>query len=394
MNVGEAMSKDVVTTRPEVALEEAAALLLRRGVSGLPVVDEDGELVGILSETDLVAKTASGEDADGALARLVYLDLVEPAKLEAATAGQAMSAPAVTIDSTEPLHDAARRMLKVRINRLPVVHDGELVGILTRADIVRALAGNPRPQPLQRDLSGHVALVTGGVRGIGLAICERLIARGAVVAAGYSKPSEAADRFLALHAEDSASLHRGNIAEREDCERVVQEVIEQHGHLEILVNNAGITADRTVRKMTAEEWDRVLRVNLSGTFYMCQATLPHMIERGYGRIVNISSVVGEIGNIGQANYAASKAGLFGLTMSLARECANKGITVNAVSPGFIRTDMVAAVPEDVLARVIERIPVGRLGEPGEVARVVDFLVDPASSYITGVDYDINGGLAM
>ena len=174
----------------------------------------------------------------------------------------------------------------------------------------------------------------------------------------------------------------------------MREVIEQHGHLEILVNNAGITADHTVRKMAADEWDRVVQVNLSGTFYMCQAALPHMIERGYGRIVNISSVVGEIGNIGQANYAASKAGLFGLTMSLARECASKGITVNAVSPGFIQTDMVAAVPPEALARVVERIPVGRLGEPEEVARVIEFLVDPGSSYITGVDYDINGGLAM
>jgi NAD(P)-dependent dehydrogenase (short-subunit alcohol dehydrogenase family) len=127
---------------------------------------------------------------------------------------------------------------------------------------------------------------------------------------------------------------------------------------------------------------------------MCRATIPHMIERGYGRIVNISSVIGEIGNIGQANYAASKSGLFGLTMSLARECANRGITVNTVAPGFIRTDMVAAVPAEALARVVERIPVGRLGEADEVARVVEFLVDPASAYITGDSYSINGGLAM
>jgi acetoacetyl-CoA reductase len=244
------------------------------------------------------------------------------------------------------------------------------------------------------DMTGHVALVTGGVRGIGLAICERLLERGVVVAAGYSRPSEASEAFAARYGQSGATIHHGNIGSHDDCERVVGEVVERHGRLDILVNNAGVTVDRTVRKMTPSEWDHVLQVNLNGTFYMCRAALPHMIERGYGRIVNISSVIGEIGNIGQANYAASKAGLFGLTMSLARECANKGITVNTVAPGFIRTDMVAAVPEEALARVVERIPVGRLGEAQEVARVVEFLADPASSYITGDAYSINGGLAM
>ena len=243
-------------------------------------------------------------------------------------------------------------------------------------------------------LSGHVALVTGGVRGIGLAISERLAAAGATVAAGYSRPSEASEQFLAGNAASGATIHQGNIGRNEDCERVVAEVLDQHGRLDVLVNNAGITMDRTVRKMTPEEWDRVLQVNLHGTFYMCRAVLPHMVEAGYGRIVNISSVVGEIGAIGQANYAASKAGLFGLTMSLARECANKGITVNTVAPGFIRTEMVEAVPAEALAKVVGRIPCGRLGEADEVARVVEFLVDPASSYITGDAYSINGGLSM
>jgi NAD(P)-dependent dehydrogenase (short-subunit alcohol dehydrogenase family) len=243
-------------------------------------------------------------------------------------------------------------------------------------------------------LTGHVALVTGGVRGIGLGISERLVRAGAQVAAGYSRPSEASEHFVAEHGPAGATIHQGNIGRNEDCERVVGEVLEQHGRLDILVNNAGITMDRTIRKMTPEEWDKVLQVNLHGTFYMCRAVLPHMIERGYGRIVNISSVIGEIGNIGQANYAASKAGLFGLTMSMARECANKGITVNSVAPGFIRTEMVEAVPEEALATVISRIPCGRLGETDEVARVVEFLVDPASSYITGDVYSINGGMSM
>ncbi len=247
---------------------------------------------------------------------------------------------------------------------------------------------------METSISGHTALVTGGVRGIGLAICERLLAAGVVVAAGYSRPSEASERFLATHGASGGTIHQGNIGRNADCERVVGEVLEQHGRLDILVNNAGITMDRTVRRMSPEEWDHVLQVNLHGTFYMCRAVLPHMTDRQYGRIVNISSVVGEIGNIGQANYSASKAGLFGLTMSLARECANKGITVNTVAPGFIRTEMVEAVPEETLAKVIGRIPCGRLGEVDEVARVVEFLVDPASSYITGDAYSINGGLSM
>jgi acetoacetyl-CoA reductase len=244
------------------------------------------------------------------------------------------------------------------------------------------------------DLSEHVALVTGGVRGIGLAICEALMAEGARVAAGYSRNGPAADAFLETHRDRGATIHQGTIEDHADCERVVAEVIEQHGRLDILINNAGITMDRTVRRMTPEEWDHVLRVNLNGAFYMSRASLPHMIDRGYGRIVNISSVVGERGNVGQANYAASKAGQFGLTMSLALEVANKGITVNCVAPGFIETDMTGAVPEEIMQRVIEGIPMRRLGRPEEVARVVLFLAEPASSYITGQVYSINGGLNM
>jgi acetoacetyl-CoA reductase len=243
-------------------------------------------------------------------------------------------------------------------------------------------------------LTGQVALVTGGVRGIGLAICEHLISKGVTVAAGAKHPTDASRAFVDKHTGDGTTIHYGNIGRHEDCERVVSEVVECHKRLDILVNNAGVNFDRTVRKMSPEQWDFVVQVNLNGAFYMSHAALPYMIDRGYGRIINISSVIGEIGNIGQANYAASKSGLFGLTMSLARECANKGITVNSVAPGFIRTDMVAGMPEDALARVIERIPVGRLGEPDEVARVVEFLADPASAYITGDVYSINGGLAM
>jgi len=171
-------------------------------------------------------------------------------------------------------------------------------------------------------------------------------------------------------------------------------VIEQHGRLDILVNNAGITIDKTVRKMSAEDWDRVVQVNLSGAFYLSRAILQHMLDRGTGRIINISSVIGSSGNIGQANYAAAKSGMFGLTMSLAQETARKGITVNSVTPGYIATEMVAAVPAEAMEKVVAKIPLGRLGEADEVARVVEFLADPDSAYITGQVYAVNGGLYM
>jgi NAD(P)-dependent dehydrogenase (short-subunit alcohol dehydrogenase family) len=242
-------------------------------------------------------------------------------------------------------------------------------------------------------LKGQVALVTGGSRGIGLAICQALLAQGATVAAGYSRDKAAADA-LAASAPDRVSVHQGNIGAVTDCQRVVAEVQEQHGHIDILVNNAGITSDRTVRRMASDDWDRVVTVNLSGAFYMSRAVLDPMLAAGYGRIVNISSVIGETGNIGQANYAAAKSGLFGLTKTLALETARKGITVNCVAPGFIATDMVTSVPEDVLANVVADIPVGRLGEPEEIARVVEFLVDRDAGYITGSIVSVNGGLNM
>ena len=242
------------------------------------------------------------------------------------------------------------------------------------------------------DMTGQVALVTGGIRGIGRAISERLASRGVSVAAGYSANKEAAQRFVDEH--PNGSIHAGNIGSSADCERVIQEVLDRHGRLDILVNNAGITIDKTVRKMTPEDWDRVVHVNLSGAFYLSRAILQHMLDRGYGRIINISSVIGSSGNIGQANYAAAKSGMFGLTMSLALETARKGITVNSVTPGYITTDMTAAVPEAAMQRVIAKIPAGRLGEPDEVARVVEFLADPDSGYITGQVYAVNGGLYM
>ena len=243
---------------------------------------------------------------------------------------------------------------------------------------------------------GKVALVTGGCRGIGAAITDELAAAGAHVAAGYNHGSEAAEAMAAKQAAEgrSVSVHQGNVAEPDDCRRVVEEVLDQQGHIDFLINNAGINLDKTVRKMSIEDWHGVLRVNLSGGFYMIKAVLDHMLERGSGRIVNISSVIGQSGNIGQANYAASKSGQFGLTKSLALELARKGITVNLVAPGFIETEMVAGMPDKVREAVIAKIPVGRLGQASEVARCVKFLVDDEAGYITGAMLTVNGGLDM
>jgi NAD(P)-dependent dehydrogenase (short-subunit alcohol dehydrogenase family) len=253
-----------------------------------------------------------------------------------------------------------------------------------------------------------VAFVTGGTRGIGAAISRSMATQGADVAAGYSGNDEAAERFRKQFCDDfpdqGFSVHKGDISDADDCRRTIAEVIEKHGRLDILVNNAGITVDRTVLKMTDDDWRRVIDVNLSGAFYLSQAALRHMLERGSGRIVMISSVIGEMGGIGQSNYSSAKAGLLGLTKTLAREAAMQvqrsgktdglGITVNAVTPGYTATEMLESVPEKVLDNLKGKIPLGRLGEPEEVARVVHFLAADASGYITGQVWGVNGGLDM
>jgi NAD(P)-dependent dehydrogenase (short-subunit alcohol dehydrogenase family) len=259
-------------------------------------------------------------------------------------------------------------------------------------------------------LHDRVALVTGGTRGIGAAICSYLAARGADIAAGFWRNHEHADKFLdtmtADYPERRTTVHEGNIGQADDCRRVLREVIDQHGRVDILVNNAGITIDRTMAKMTDDDWQKVIAVNLSGAFFMAQAAVEHMIERGTGRIINVSSVIGETGNIGQANYAASKSGLFGLTKSLAKEAIFQlnraqrppgdgiGLTVNAVTPGFIATDMLATIPDKVMEKIRSQIPVGRLGKPEEIARVIGFLAADDSSYITGQIWAVNGGMDM
>ena len=260
-------------------------------------------------------------------------------------------------------------------------------------------------------LAGRVALVTGGTRGIGAAICRSLASQGASVAAGYSGDRENAERFVKEFERDFSgpgriTIHQGNVSHPDDCRRVVQEVLDQHGRIDILVNNAGITMDKMAMKMSIEEWNTVIGVNLSGSFYMAQPALEHMVERGTGRIIFVSSVIGETGNIGQANYAASKAGMLGLTKTLAKEAAfilaragrreenGVGITVNTVTPGYVATEMLENVPEKVLDKIKSTIPVGRLCHPEEIARVVHFLAADASAYITGQVWGVNGGLDM
>ncbi len=257
-------------------------------------------------------------------------------------------------------------------------------------------------------LHEKVAFVTGGTRGIGAAISHSLAEQGATVAAGYSRDKENAQAFCSQYNDEGlkASIHQGNVGSADDCRRTIGEVIEQHGRLDILINNAGITIDKTVLNMSDEDWYKVIAVNLSGAFFMSQAVLPHMIERGSGRIVNISSVIGQTGNIGQANYAASKSGLFGMTKTLALEAAQGlkraeklsddgiGVTVNTVAPGFIATEMLDQIPEKVIEGLKEKIPLGRLGRPDEIARVVHFLAADQSSYITGAVWSVNGGMDM
>jgi NAD(P)-dependent dehydrogenase (short-subunit alcohol dehydrogenase family) len=278
-------------------------------------------------------------------------------------------------------------------------------------DTITSTIIEPATGVIGNKLEGRVALVTGGTRGIGASICKSLASQGASVAAGYSGNRDRAEQFIKEFERDfdgpgRASIHQGNVSSPEDCHRVVQEVLDEHGRIDILVNNAGITMDKMAMKMSVEEWNTVLAVNLSGSFYMAQPALEHMVERGTGRIIFVSSVIGETGNIGQANYAASKAGMLGLTKTLAKETAfilaragrnidnGVGITVNTVTPGFVATEMIDKIPDKVLDRIKSTIPVGRLCHPEEIARVVHFLAADASAYITGQVWGVNGGLDM
>jgi 3-oxoacyl-[acyl-carrier protein] reductase len=275
-------------------------------------------------------------------------------------------------------------------------------------------------------LDGKAALVTGGSRGIGQAIAVKLAGEGADVVVNYqSRKDQAADVIDFINKTDRidnldelikmidimdtveqakevrdmiesmgrhAIICQANVGKMDEVNKMRDKAVAEFGKIDILVNNAGIVKDKSFVKMTSEMWDDVISVNLTGTFNCTKAVIDGMLERHYGRIVNISSVIGRMGNRGQANYAASKAGIIGLTQTLAKEFADKGVTVNAVAPGFIGTDMLKSVPAKIMEKILAQIPMGRLGKPEEIASAVTYLVSPEAGYITGQVIDINGGL--
>lgn len=245
-------------------------------------------------------------------------------------------------------------------------------------------------------LEGRTALVTGASRGIGRAIALALAEEGADVAVNYVS-SDAAAKEVAeqIHRMGrKAMLAQADVADYPDIFRMAQEVLSEFGHLDILINNAGINSDKTFVKMDHASWRKVLSINLDGVFNCTKTFIDQMIKQNWGRVVNITSVIGQIGNFGQANYAASKAGVAALTKSLAKELASKGITVNAVAPGFIETEMITSIPEKVRNKLLDQIPMRRFGRSEEAARACVYLCSKDGDYITGAELSINGGLFM
>jgi acetoacetyl-CoA reductase len=237
----------------------------------------------------------------------------------------------------------------------------------------------------------RVAIVTGGTRGIGEAISVALKNMGMEVAANYAGNEERARAFTER---TGIRAFKWDVADYEACQAGVREVEAEVGPVDVLVNNAGITRDTTMKRMDRSKWQEVIDTNLGGCFNMAKAVWDGMVSRGYGRVVNIGSINGQAGQYGQVNYAAAKSGIHGFTKALAQEGARTGITVNAIAPGYIDTDMVAAVPEEVLGKIVARIPVGRLGKAEEIARGVAFLVDENAGFVTGSTLSINGGQHM
>ena len=242
----------------------------------------------------------------------------------------------------------------------------------------------------------RVAVVTGGSRGIGRAICTALAEKGCCVVVNCRHGVQAAEETAALCREKGAQalVVQADVSAPEGCEALFSQVQKAFGRVDILVNNAGVTRDNLIMRLTEEDYDKVLNTNLKGAFLCCKAASRLMMRQRYGRIVNLSSVVGLRGNAGQTAYAASKAGVIGLTKSLAKELASRGVTANAVAPGYIATDMTAAQPEAARADMVQQIPTARPGQPQEVARAVAFLADEQSSYITGQVLCVDGGMAM
>jgi acetoacetyl-CoA reductase len=242
---------------------------------------------------------------------------------------------------------------------------------------------------------GKVAYVTGGMGGIGTAICQRLHKEGFTVIAGCG-PTRDFNKWLGEQKEQGYSFHAsvGNVGDWDSTVEAFSKAKAQHGSIDVLVNNAGITRDRMFLKMSREDWDAVIETNLNSMFNVTKQVVSDMVEKGWGRIVNISSVNGEKGQAGQTNYSAAKAGMHGFSMALAQELASKGVTVNTVSPGYVGTDMVKAIRQDVLDKIIATIPVKRLGEPSEIASIIAWLAGSESGYTTGADFSVNGGMHM
>lgn len=238
---------------------------------------------------------------------------------------------------------------------------------------------------------GRVALVTGGSRGIGEAISIALKDRGYTVAANYAGNDKKAEEFTK---QTGIATYKFDVGDYSACEEGIKKIIAELGPVEVLVNNAGITRDTTINRMDVQQWDDVIRTNLSSCFNLSRLVIEHMRETGFGRIINIGSINGQAGQYGQVNYAAAKSGIHGFTKALAQEGAGKGITVNAIAPGYIDTEMVRAVPENVLEKIIAKIPVKRLGKPEEIAEGVCFLASDNSGFITGSTLSINGGQHM
>lgn len=237
----------------------------------------------------------------------------------------------------------------------------------------------------------RVAVVTGGTRGIGEAVCTSLKKAGYQVAANYGGNDAAARAFSEV---SNIPAFKFDVSDFDACQNGVKEIESKLGPVDVLINNAGITRDTTMHKMTYEQWEAVIQTNLTSCFNMSRAVIDGMREREFGRIVNIGSINGRAGQYGQVNYAAAKSGIHGFTKALALEGAAKGITVNAVAPGYVLTDMVKAVPEKVLEKIVARIPVGRLGDPEDIARAVMFLIADEAGFITGSTLDVNGGQQM